>query len=244
MKLFGGLSYEQIRRYSNSPPYAMARWPPQQIPRLNFLGHNRKPLFKPVLTWWRLYFIPVGDKHDIDIAFLHTCWQWHNPRLPRWAEDSALTSGGGGWQSAPQRLLTGKFLLMYQEKRGKEKGKRGENLEEKKENGKREGGKLEMEVGKVIKRGEDLFLFFFFLLFTFENDRNLFWVYLNGNFLQEKTIHAGKKSGKMTLPPQKNMPATPLAEDHIEEENGWKMRENIGEWESSYAPACWCVVME
>ena len=35
-----------------------------------------------------------------------------------------------------------------------------------------EGGKLEMEVGKVLKRGkrgEDLF-FFFFSLFTFENN--------------------------------------------------------------------------
>ena len=31
---------------------------------------------------------------------------------------------------------------------------------------KRKCGKLEMEVGKVIKRGEDLFFFFFF---TFEN---------------------------------------------------------------------------
>ena len=37
-KLFGGLSYEQIRRYSNSPPYVTARWLPQQIPPLNFLG--------------------------------------------------------------------------------------------------------------------------------------------------------------------------------------------------------------
>ena len=37
-KLFGGLSYEKIRRYSNSPPYVTARWPPQQIPPLNFLG--------------------------------------------------------------------------------------------------------------------------------------------------------------------------------------------------------------
>ena len=40
-KLFGGLSYEKIRRYNNSPPYMTARWPPQQIPPLNFLGHTR-----------------------------------------------------------------------------------------------------------------------------------------------------------------------------------------------------------
>ena len=40
-------------------------------------------------------------------------------------------------QSAPPRLLTGKFLLTYREKRGK---KKGENGEEKKENRK---GKVE-----------------------------------------------------------------------------------------------------
>ena len=38
IKLLGGLNYEIIRRYNNSPPYVMARWPPQQIPPLNFLG--------------------------------------------------------------------------------------------------------------------------------------------------------------------------------------------------------------
>ena len=48
-----------------------------------------------------------------------------------------------------------------QDSEARKKGKRGENWE-KKENCKREGGKLEMEVGKVIKRGEDLFFFFFF----------------------------------------------------------------------------------
>ena len=39
-KLLGGLSYEKIRRYNNSPPYMMARWPPQQILPLHFLGPN------------------------------------------------------------------------------------------------------------------------------------------------------------------------------------------------------------
>ena len=36
--LLRGLSYENIQRYNNSPPYMTARWPPQQIPSLNFLG--------------------------------------------------------------------------------------------------------------------------------------------------------------------------------------------------------------
>ena len=52
---------------------------------------------------------------------------------------------GGQGVKCPQRLLTGKFLLTYQEKRGKEKKrKRGENWKEKKKNCKREGGKLKM----------------------------------------------------------------------------------------------------
>ena len=38
MKLVGGLSYKKIQRYNNSPPYVTARWQPQQIASLNFLG--------------------------------------------------------------------------------------------------------------------------------------------------------------------------------------------------------------
>ena len=45
----------------------------------------------------------------------------------------------------PQRLMTGKYLLTYREKRGKENGAK------KKETRKREGGKLIIEVGKVTK---------------------------------------------------------------------------------------------
>ena len=37
-RLLGGLSYEKILRYANSPPCVTARWQPQQIPSLNFLG--------------------------------------------------------------------------------------------------------------------------------------------------------------------------------------------------------------
>ena len=58
------------------------------------------------------------------------------------------------------------------------------------------------------------FFFFFFLLFTFEKDGNLFWVYQNGKFLPgKKHFTPGKKSGKMTFPPQKNMPVAPLVTD-------------------------------
>ena len=51
--------------------------------------------------------------------------QWRNRR----------GGGGAGGQSAPQRLLTGKFLLTYREKRGKEKMEKGWEL-------RRKGGKL------------------------------------------------------------------------------------------------------
>ena len=55
---------------------------------------------------------------------------------------------------------------------------------------------MKMEVGKVIKkRVEDPpFFFFFFVLFTFENDRNLFWVYQNANFLPGKSISCREKN--------------------------------------------------
>ena len=62
-------------------------------------------------------------------------------------EKSGVTDGGTGGP----RLLIGKFLLTYQEKRGEEKGKRVDNGEVNKENCKREGGKLKMKGGKVRK---------------------------------------------------------------------------------------------
>ena len=113
--------------------------------------------------------------------------------------------------------------------------KRGENWDEKKENCKnckREGGKLEikvgMKVGKAIKRGEDLFFsfFFFFLLFTFENDGNLFWDYQKWKILyREKAFHVGKKIRKDDFAPsEKNMPVTPLIETSIFPGNlTWKL---------------------
>ena len=51
-----------------------------------------------------------------------------------------------------------------------------------------------MEVGKVVKRGEDLVL------------GVPKWEFSTG----KKHFTPGKKSGKMTLPPQKNIPVTPL----------------------------------
>ena len=82
--------------------------------------------------------------------------------------------------------------------------KRGENWEEKKENCKREGGKLEMEVGKVVKRETEVrtfffFFFFFFFAFHFWNLKTPEICFLSikmGIFYQEQTFHAGKKIRK------------------------------------------------
>ena len=43
--------------------------------------------------------------------------------------------------------------------------------------------------------------FFFFLLFTFENDGNLFWMYQNGNFLPGKNISHWEKNQEKLLCP-------------------------------------------
>ena len=66
-----------------------------------------------------------------------------------------------------------------------------------------------MEVGKERKRGEDLFFFFFFPFHFWKRRKFVLslpkWELSTG----KRRFHAGKKSGKMTLPPQKNVPVTP-----------------------------------
>ena len=85
-----------------------------------------------------------------------------------------------------QRLLTKWREISADQPGEKRQGKRDENWEEKKENCKREGG-------KVTKWGEDLFFFFFFffLLFTsFKTTQICFWVYQNAceNFYRERAF--------------------------------------------------------
>ena len=50
----------------------------------------------------------------------------------------------------------------------------------------------------------------FFFSFHFSKPLKLFWVYQNGNFLPGESISRREKSGKMTLPPLKNVPLTSL----------------------------------
>ena len=74
---------------------------------------------------------------------------------------------GQGDRAPPRDFWSGNFSLPTRKKEARKKGKGGENWEEKKENCKKEGGKLKMEGGKVTKWGnvtkwgEDFFFFFF-----------------------------------------------------------------------------------
>ena len=65
-----GLATKKIQRYNNSPPYVMARWPPQQIPPLNFLGlysfeSNFLALLNPIMTMIE----------SLDFKFLEKSWR-------------------------------------------------------------------------------------------------------------------------------------------------------------------------
>ena len=64
------------------------------------------------------------------------------------------------------------------------------------------------KIGNGRRKRKDLF----FLSFLFQTTEIcLFWVNQSGNFLRgKKHFMLGKKSGKMTLPPLKNIPLTPL----------------------------------
>ena len=113
--------------------------------------------------------------------------------------------------------------LPGEERQGKE---RRENLEEKKENCKREGGRFKMGMEKYEMSRKLFFFGFVFVLFclfcfvfTLWNHWNLFGVYQNGDFYREKSIsrqekafHTGKNQEKWLCPSPlpKNIPLTPL----------------------------------
>ena len=132
-----------------------------------------------------------------------TC-PWSIGLYPIKIKISGVTAGGRG---VPPTLLTRKFLLTYREKRGEEKGK----MERKKRRRKIEKGKgWKIENGKRERyqmRREPFFVFCFgFSLFKTTE------ICLGSTKMGTST---GKKSGKMTLPPLKNIPLTPLIKIHI-----------------------------
>ena len=109
---------------------------------------------------------------------------------------SGVTGGGGGGaggQSAPPETSDREIFADVSGK--KRQGKKGKGVKLR-----RKGGKLEMEVGKRQKKRWGPFFFFF----HFWKRRKFVlglpkWEFSTG----KKHFTPGKKSGKMTLPPQK-----------------------------------------
>ena len=148
--------------------------------------------------------------------------------LHNWLVTSGVTGGGGGaggqsahpetsdWEISADLSGSGKDRQGKKGKWGKKQGKlkkrrwkkeKKGNGVKKKENWKSEGGKLEMEGGKVTKWGD----FFFFFAVHFSKWLKFVlglpkWKFSTG----KKHFTSGKKSGKITLHPQKNFPVMPL----------------------------------
>ena len=100
---------------------------------------------------------------------------------------SGVTGGGGGQgEGAPRDFWPGNICWRIGKKEVREKWKRGK-IDKKRREVERGGGggKLEIEVGKVKKRGEDLFFFF--------STEICFGSTKMGIFLREKIFHAEKK---------------------------------------------------
>ena len=154
----------------------------------------------------------INNENDKTVAWFEKRQEanlWLSFSWPYLIRPSGVTGGG---QSGPLTFFTGKFLLTYGKKRGKEER---ENEEEEKDK-----ERLKTENGRVKSTKESRGLFFFFFPCSFSsfclsllNHWNLFGVYQNGQFLPEKGIfHAVKKSGKVTLPPLKNIPLMLLSD--------------------------------
>ena len=115
---------------------------------------------------------------------------------------SSGVTGGGQGAECPPETSDGEISADLLGKKRQGKRERGENWEEKKENCKREGG--------ILK----IFFFFFFFFFCFSRVKTSkicfgstkMEIFYGG----KKHFTRGKKLGKMTLPPQKNFPVTPL----------------------------------
>ena len=111
--------------------------------------------------------------------------------------DSSDVTGGGVAECPPDIFhweILGDLL-------GKERLRKLKNGEEKKENCKREGGKLKIMEGKKydFKWAGDLL-----------KPLKFVWGLTKMKLLLEKAFEAGKKSEKVTLPPLENIPLSPL----------------------------------
>ena len=119
----------------------------------------------------------------------HSKWQWHNSR----------------GQSTPWHFSLGNFCWPTRKREVRKKGK----MEKKRRKIKKGRWKIENGRRKGYK------IFFFSIFSFFKTTEICFGFYQNivGILYQEKAFHTGKKSGKMTLPPLKNIPLMPLANE-------------------------------
>ena len=118
-------------------------------------------------------------------------------------------------------------MLTYWEKIGKGKKRKEVKIEKKrrkivKGKARREGGKLEIEVGKVVKRGEDfLFVCLFFCFSLLKTTEICFGSTKMGIFYREKAFYAGKKIRKKNyfVPSEKYACYAPVRAGHIPTKN-------------------------
>ena len=119
-----------------------------------------------------------------------------------WKKYTSRSGITGGGLCLPPRLLTGKFLLTYREKKRQGKKGKGEGEMDKK------WSKIVLTILKAkhlpFKKGR-YFAFHFSKQLKFVLGLPK-WKFSTG----EKAFHTGEKSWKMTLPPQKTFPVTPL----------------------------------
>ena len=125
---------------------------------------------------------------DLVIQYLT---QWRNRR----------GGGGRGAQCPPRDFWPGNFCWLIWKKIGKEKRVKIEKKRRKIVKGRWKGEKLEMEAGKVLKRGEALFFFFFFFFSLLKTTEICFGSTKMGIFYREKAFHAGKKNQEKLLCP-------------------------------------------
>ena len=112
-----------------------------------------------------------------------------------------MAGGGGRGPECPPETSDREIFADVSGK--KSQGEKGKGVKIEKKRQKIVKGKLEileMEVGKVIKRGEDLFFFFFFSLLKmteicFNGSTKM------GNFYREKAFHVGKNFRKNDFAP-------------------------------------------
>ena len=136
-----------------------------------------------------LHYLRVGSRITITQSHTHTMQDTHTHKAVTGRVEAKKVLSRRR-QSEYRDFWLGNFCWPT---RKREARKKRESGEEKKENQKREGGKLKLEGGKVTKWkwGEDFFFFFCFSLF--KTTEICFGSTKMGIFYRKKEFHTGKK---------------------------------------------------